>query len=60
MDTNWAKKQMKKGKKVRRDWWEENEYIYLDGDTCLDNDGWVYHFEFAEYEDAEDWELYKD
>lgn len=59
MDTNWAKKQMRKGKKVRRKWWEENEFVYFDGKYIIDNTGLICPLAFDDYEEADDWELFK-
>ena len=55
-----AIKSLEEGKKVRRSYWEEDSYIYIDSDNNLrDNYGGLPNLYYIP-DDDDDWEIYKD
>lgn len=60
-----AMKALKEGKKIRRTYWEENSYIYIDSDNmlrdnydCLQN---LYYIPDDDDDDNDDdWEIYEE
>lgn len=55
-----AMKAMEEGKKVRKAYWSEHQYIYLDKkNRCIIDDGEDY-FSIGNIEDEEEWEIYEE
>lgn len=55
-----ATKALEEGKKVRRSYWEEDSYIYIDSDNNLrDNYGGLPNLYYIP-DDDDDWEIYED